>query len=370
MSTIRQFCTFDEIPLDKAAWTALVSAAQASTVFVSYTWVTEWWKNFGAHYQLFFLTVEEDGSIIAFAPLMRDSQGVIRFIADTNSDYLDFVVPRHRPDLVADVLRYLDGQKDQWSVLHLRNIPRSSPTLNTLSDQCGRLRLPVWNNYSEPAPYLAITGNSAFVDKLLSKYSIRRGERLLEQQGELRFAVIDSIPEATQYWPLFVNQHIERCKKDNRRSSFEDPAYLSFLKSLFESEDDFVNVHFSVLLLDEHPIAFHFGFVSDNCLLWYKPCFDIHVRKGSPGVALISNLIRYAVSHGLDELDFTIGREAFKDRLSDNVRLVDSVRIYRSRVRYQIEVSYWALRERLKIFWKKSGQIVRSSLLRLTAHQK
>ena len=102
------------------------------------------------------------------------------------------------------------------------------------------------------------------------------------------------------------------------------------------------------MFLDDRPIAYHFGFVSDKRLLWYKPSFDPSIRKGSPGVVLIRHLIGYARQHNLAELDFTIGAEPFKDRFSSGTRYVDTYRIHRSRLRFFADAGYWRTRAVLK----------------------
>jgi CelD/BcsL family acetyltransferase involved in cellulose biosynthesis len=127
---------------------------------------------------------------------------------------------------------------------------------------------------------------------------------------------------------------------------------MPFLKSLYESDPDGLNVHFCALFLDDRPIAFHFGFISRNRLLWYKPSFDIRVAKGSPGVTLACNLIRFAQENSLAELDFTIGDEPFKSRFCSEYRIVDEYRVHKSRLRYLADTGYTRLRRAAKALVK------------------
>ena len=205
-----------------------------------------------------------------------------------------------------------------------------------------------WNNYSVAAPYLKIDGNTDEVSALLGKYSIRRAERILRDQGTITFEIFTTDERAACFWEIFAQQHIARCHHNDRSSTFSDPRYVLFLKALFESDTEKSRVHFSGLFLDDVPIAFHFGFVSQTRLLWYKPSFDVAIQKGSPGVVLIQNLIRFAQEQSISELDFTIGDEPFKSRFCSQKRIINEYRLHKSRTSYIADSGYWRLRRLLK----------------------
>lgn len=348
MINIKIFHSMRDIPLKQADWDRLVQKSANVGVFSRHFWITNWWRFFGKEYELCFLTADDDGRIIAFAPLMIDKDGELRFIGDSNADYLDFVISRDRELVMQRFLEMLAGIQDKWRVMHLRNIPRSQSDDKTLITQARNANLYPWMNYAEVAPYLKISDNADVVASTIGKYSVRRSNRLLAQQGTIRFRNFTTAGEADEYWLSFRQQNMERCRQVGRHSSFSNPDYLPFLRSLFESDTDREHVLFSAVFMDDRPIAFHFGYISQKRLLWYKPSFDISIEKGSPGISLICHLIQYAQEHGLSELDFTIGDEAFKDRFCSGKRTVESFRIHRSFPRYAADAGHWWLREKVK----------------------
>jgi hypothetical protein len=91
---------------------------------------------------------------------------------------------------------------------------------------------------------------------------------------------------------------------------------------------------FSVVELDGEPLAFHFGFVYRGRLVWYKPSYNVSFAKYSPGLLLIRFLAEYALAEGIDELDFTIGNEAFKQRFTNAERINCDLVFFRRRIPY------------------------------------
>jgi len=344
----RVYKNIDDIPLTEESWDELVANTDAGGVFLQRFWIQTWWQYFGSSFELYFVAAEESGCVIGFVPLMIDETNTLRFIGDMNSDYLGFVVPPGRHDIVDGFLAFLFDARRDWDVAHLRNIPRESPDRHDFMSRCQKQGLFPWNNYSVLAPYLQIAQNDEAIDKLFSKYSFRRSEKHLARLGDVRLEVLSSEEQAQPFWEIFSQQHIDRCQRVGRESPFSDPSYLSFLKALFSADALNNRVHFSVLLIAERPAAFHFGFVSQNRLLWYKPSFDATITRGSPGVALISRLVRHAQMREIDELDFTIGEESFKNRFCSERRIVDTYRLHRSRWLYIRDIGYWRLRQRLK----------------------
>lgn len=348
MIDIRIHTSMSDMPLDKKAWDGLVQSAGNVSVFSQYFWVTNWWQFFGQGFELCLLTAEENGQIIAFAPLMIDDKQTLRFIGDTSADYLDFVITCHHGEVIRLFLQTLADIRGRWKVLHLRNIPRGDGNAKSILAQARDAGLYPWMNYAVAAPYLKLADNEDIVRSKVDKYSIRRSQRLLAELGDIRFVTFQRSDEAAEYWQAFAQQHVDRCRQVGRHSSFSNPDYLRFLQALFESDPEGSRVLFSAIFMGDKPIAFHFGFVSQGRLLWYKPSFDITVKPGSPGISLICHLIQYAKKQDLAELDFTIGEEAFKDRFSSDKRTVESFRIHRSFRTYAADAGYWWLRNKLR----------------------
>jgi CelD/BcsL family acetyltransferase involved in cellulose biosynthesis len=75
-------------------------------------------------------------------------------------------------------------------------------------------------------------------------------------------------------------------------------------------------VLFTTVSVEGRPAAYHYGFLSGEDLLWYKPSFEVELSAHSPGQALLYALVEWCVETGRAGLDFTRGDEAFKRRLA------------------------------------------------------
>lgn len=344
----RIYSDLTSIPLIPQQWDRLVKESGVGGVFLSHAWIHSWWKHFGHDHELLFVTAEKDDRIVAFAPLMVDSKKTVRFIGDLNGDYLGFVIPGQDELILTGFFNELRSVKSRWRVLHLRNIVREDESIRRLKGASSRCGLYLWNNYTSTAPYLPLRGNENAVNALWDKYSFRRSQKQLEAQGRLSFQVFKSESEAAEYWLLLAKQNLLRSKQRGIRSQFENSNYLSFLREIFASDPEGEHIHFSALFLNDKPVAMHFGIICWGRLMWYKASFDTSIEKGSPGVALIKNLVNWAQKMGLEEFDFTIGDEAFKDRFCSDARVVDEYRLYQSAFRYYVDQTYWRARKVVK----------------------
>ena len=134
--SFRVYDQLSDVPLDEESWDRLVEVADTGGVFLQSFWIRSWWQYFGHSYELFFVTAESDGKVLAFAPLMIDEARTLRFIGDLNADYLGFVIPPSRMDLLSGLLEFLGESRHLWNVVHLRNIPRETAETSSFVDIC------------------------------------------------------------------------------------------------------------------------------------------------------------------------------------------------------------------------------------------
>ena len=165
---------------------------------------------------------------------MIDETRTLRFIGDINSDYLGFAIPTGRAELLSGFLEFFNEFRHLWNVIHLRNLPRETTENSGLVGICKEKNLIPWNNFSVAAPYLRIEGNANELSTLLGKYSFRRADRILRDQGNVTFEVFTANERAACFWEAFAQQHLDRCCHLGRSSTFSDPKYVPFLRDLFD----------------------------------------------------------------------------------------------------------------------------------------
>ena len=242
------------------------------------------------------------------------------------TDYADVIVARGHARPRQAILEWIRAHASLWTQLELRNLPASSPMLALLADS-PKLPQPLVECAAE-AP-TRILGDAAADRAAINKRSLRRHVNGFLREGELRFVRLRDPVEIDLHCGRFFEQHVGRWEQTETPSLFRDPAQRRFYRALAQRLAATGALHFSVVLFDGRPIAYHFGFECNGVLTWYKPSFDATLAKRSPGEVLLRFLLEDACGRGLQELDFTVGSEAFKYRFANRVRRVYRVRAWR-----------------------------------------
>jgi len=331
----------DRWPQDPAAqsrlrdeWQALLQRA-AGSIFSSHDWLQAWWQTFGTDRELALLLVRDAAlQLQGIAPLMfvrgrslvRGRRLMLLGTDNTAADYADFIVADGQPAAHRAILDWIVAQRRRWTSLELLNLPEHSPTL-ALSSLPQDLQRP-FLQFAAEAP-ARVLGDADADRRMLAKKSLRRHVNGFSREGQLEYRRLTSATEIEAHLGLFFDQHRRRWAGTGNPSLFEDPAQRAFYRALAARLDPGQSLHFVVVLFDQRPIAYHFGFELDGVFTWYKPSFEPDLQQRSPGEVLIRFLLEDAVARGLREFDFTIGSEAFKFRFATVVRRVYRLRVYR-----------------------------------------
>ena len=95
---------------------------------------------------------------------------------------------------------------------------------------------------------------------------------------------------------------------------FEQPGTLAFYLELITRVLPLGLLHFSVLSIGGRDAAWHFGFMHDGILHWYKPTYARWAAHLSPGKLLLAELVRMGTAEQWKCIDFGGGREAYKEQ--------------------------------------------------------
>ncbi|HUP56243.1 MAG TPA: GNAT family N-acetyltransferase [Bdellovibrionota bacterium] len=342
---IRRITDWKDLEGRAEEWNRLVERSGAS-VFQTFEWHSAWWKVFGSSGELCVLLAESSKGLVGIAPLLRDGDW-LRFLGASNhaSDYLDLIVDPSEPEAGQALLEWIAGAP--WSKLDLFNLPETSPNLAGLTAFFRGRRLGVIEQRITDAPTRRL-GDREADQAALNKKSLKRHFNSFSKSGKLEFRVAETLEEIESWLEPFFDQHVGRRAATGDRSLFRDPREREFYREAARRLFPRGWLHFAVVLHDEKPIAFHYGFVFGRKFVWYKPSFDAALMKKSPGEVLLRFLLEHAIGRGLEEFDFTVGEEAFKYRFANLVRGNHRVRVYRSRIDHGVELARQALKRTLK----------------------
>jgi CelD/BcsL family acetyltransferase involved in cellulose biosynthesis len=323
----------------QAAWNDLVNRSPVSSVFQAFSWHLCWWRAFGGPYEPFVILAYADSQLIGIAPMMvtrrRGAMGRVQrelhFIGSINhaSDYCDFITDPDVPEALDALLEELCASSEEFHRIDLSHFPSHSPnqaqTLEYFKSRGMRTSFEV-----QAEALTRILGDGQADLKAANKSSLKRHTGFFQKSGDLRFHQCASEAEILGYLEQFFEQHRARWMRTDSPSQFLDPAQQAFYRELVREIFPKGWLRFDVVLFNETPLAFHFGFEYRRRFIWYKPTFDVQFASRSPGEVLIKFLLEDAIKKKLEEFDFTIGAESFKYRFANRTRYINRLIVFRS----------------------------------------
>lgn len=349
MSTLtetRLLTSISALGLTEEAWNALVSVSETNTIFQTYQWMLSWEKVFGGQCEPWYFSVADPSGMVGVAPLMVKpglmGERIVRFLGDGKADYCDFLIKGEKQPALEAICQALFAAREQWDVIELNNIPGESSTAAIVQSICQSAGFRVLQRDLYPSPTLLIKGHEEEAQAIFNKAGLRRRQNYFQRSGRLTYkhltgTVVLSCLEG------FFDQHIARWADSASPSLFLNERNRDFFRELATTMGEKGWLLLSIVELNGQPLAIHYGFDYNRKVLWYKPSFDRAHAKHSPGLVLLRNLIGYAIEHGRDEFDFTIGDEPFKSRFTNRTRTTVKLQIFRDPARYFLALSKYAL---------------------------
>lgn len=159
---------------------------------------------------------------------------------------------------------------------------------------------------------------------------IRRQMRRLGEMGTLRFVEYASekdIPEGL--FEQFMDAHRQRWP-----NAYKAPL---FHERLVEACSLNAPIHFSAMMLDETPIAWHLGFEFQGVYYYYMPAGNPDFQKQSPVKIHLYYLILRAIGKKYVLYDHLRGDETYKSGWSDGLQYVNNRIIHSGRISSMIK---------------------------------
>ncbi len=101
---IEEIRTFSKLRSIQTEWNNILRGSGEDEIFLTQPWLMSWWRTYGEGRGMMVLTVEEDGELIGYAPLMITSRGTVlpwrkvEFIGSGPSDRSGIVAKNGGPD--------------------------------------------------------------------------------------------------------------------------------------------------------------------------------------------------------------------------------------------------------------------------------
>ncbi len=344
-------------------WNKVLEASEEPSIFLSYEWLSNWWRVSGKENRILTLIAKEGGEIIGLAPLMITRKNALflwaktlEFAAAPVSDYQDFIIVRNGREVIQAFIRTLFEHSRLWNYFYIRSIREDSKNLNLLREILSERRLAFRLDEYSRAYFLPLKGSWEEQYKALkrnAKSDVRRRINRLEREGALSYFSIRSKEDIDRFLPVLFDQPTKRwMEKYGVRSRFYDERFEGFIRNIVETARVKGFLDFTGLRLDDNVIALHIGLSHHFKYYYFIPTFDLAYRDFSPGKVLIYHMLKTQSENRVTEFDFLRGEEDYKSGWSEQYREL-----------FRLYASSNTAKGRLILFWMASARPFLKKLL-------
>jgi len=343
---VRVIDRYEDWQAMRGPWNAILGKSRTASPFLTFEWLSNWWRAFGAGKKLFILAVLDsvDGPPVAFAPLMVTRASgfrVLEFIGTGPSDCLDFIVDGGREGAVDAIIATLRERNQDWDLVWLQDIPDGGNALALLATGKGPDDWRGFRRRTTASPYLTIRSTwDAFVTAKGHHFSrnMRQKERRFVRHNlvfevhffsahpdESVFAALSEIGQKS--WKGSAGLVIPGRKS---QALFDIPVLRSF------AERGWLNIWLGIV--NGRPAAYILNFDFRDKIWIYNTAYDRAIAGYSPGAVLMARALEDAFRRGKKEADFLRGDEPYKRLWASEKRDVFQVVLknpgFRSRCAY------------------------------------
>jgi CelD/BcsL family acetyltransferase involved in cellulose biosynthesis len=346
---------YQEIPDDTELlrqWNAVALQTERPQVFYTCEWALAMQSAYRAELKPLLLLGYEADKLVGVASLATDLTGKnIGFLAATTADYCDFLAaPQLYEQFVDAVLAEL--QKNSFASLALANLPADSKASGALLRQSKKHGFHVFTRSAYLCAQVELGSREKrqeLKDALMGKKKLRRYLREMQREGPVTFTHLQSWEQIQAALPAFADAHVARFHATGRASSLATPQRRFFVEDLARRFDGARVVTLSLLKIQDHPVAWNFGFQFQGSWFWYQPTFDSRHEENSPGHCLLSRIVVEACDmDGMNVVDLGLGAEGYKERFGNNTRQTLHVTVTASWSRHLREVVRYQASSALK----------------------
>lgn len=322
----------DPSSFDDSGWRELLSADPQGHIFATPQWNRMWWEEFGAGKDLVVLSVVRGGALTAIVPLyrkVREGRRVLRFIGGIGlTDYLGPICSSEARGEVADALvAWLAAGELGWDEFDAHNMPVPFGFAEFLVERADAAGLRWSLEQEETAAVVALPGSwDAYLAGLGSKqrHELRRKRRRLAREhpdATLRRADPDSLEVDLK---TFVELHRGA---EGAKARFMRPEIEAFFERIARAFSETGWLRLELLEVGGEALAATFGFVLNGTYYLYNSAFEPEARALSPGLVLVSELVKASIEEGLGAFDLLRGPERYKYQLGAEAVPLNNVRI-------------------------------------------
>lgn len=301
-------------------WNKLVENLDNPQLFYSWKWVKTYLEEVDVEFRnnLAIVVGYEKKDINIIIPFINQNK-TLRFITNKTVDYNTLLIDKYVNKYIAldKALEFLISKVD-FKKIELSNFRAESELyiLQDIINQNNKLKIIIQDSVMAPA--LILKDKNTKMKKKAIKDIIRR-EKKLSELGTVHIKVGAEFNK--EVWDKLKEFHCNRWP----HSIFKNDKYLNFYEKYMK--ENWENVEFSYIELNQQPIAIHFGFKDENKVYYYIPAYDEQYTNYGVGAILLNSIIEHYSEK--KEFDFLRGNEPYKFNWTDKIEMNFEVYIFK-----------------------------------------
>ena len=324
---VEEVTTFEGFRSLEPVWNGLLGRSDTDVPFLTFEWLTAWWKSFGAGRELFILLVKDGGDIVAIAPLMKVKKTwrrvpvkAVSFMANEHS-YRSGIITASQDAKAAELIlnRVLESSCD---LACLDLVVKGSAAHAAIQRVLSRGKIPHVELGSDVSPYISLSGTwEDYLKRRSRNYrsKINLVTNQLKRSGQYGIAryTVSGVPDALDKL-LSISKMTWKYREGTAIASRPESADFYRLLAAVAASKGWLNIN--ILEVRNTPVAFIYNLVYKGKAFFMKTGFDERYRSLSSGDFLNHQAIRECFERNLVEYDLLGDVEPYKLKLASACR--------------------------------------------------
>jgi len=356
----------DFLALEKA-WNQTLEKSPSDTVFLTHEWFRCWWQAYGGENRLFILLVEDEGEIIAVAPLMISKERYrgfpvkrVGFIENNNSPKSDFIILAKDKECLSLIVNYLRKNKNLWDILFLNNIPRESRTTDILPQLFVEKGILFGIRDGTSSPYITINSDwQNYYSKRSKKFRevLNNKANRLKKLGTITVQEFNNRNEDLMAKVFEIGRRSWKEKEKIAISSTKENRKFFSQLSKIASQKGWLSIW--LLNLNGQSIAFEYHLKYKRKVYALRAAYMEEYQEASPGSVLDKHIIEHLFRGDFTGYDLGPGVVFYKMRWTSEVRDCLQFAIFNSSIYpkmiYHLEFRVMSFLKKVEIIRKIRG---------------
>lgn len=306
-------------------WNALAAGTERAQFFQTYDWFASYWRHYGNDQQLHLLLVRDEQKLIGIVPLVirteRRQVGRLNVLTYPLDDWGSFYHPVSTDNqrTITAAVDYLRQNQKRWEILSWRWCdPHQAATISTAMNDAG---MRTFGSVRETSALIDLPSDwDAYLSSRGSKFrnNVKRWTRRVNELGTLRYEKYrpTASDNTSPRWDLYDS--CEALAAKSWQGSSESGTTLShqdirpFLRNVHEVAAKAGGLDLNLLYLNEHPVAFEYGYWYCGYKYSLRFGYDDKLCKAGVGNLMWLETIKASIERGDHTFDMGPGSLDYK----------------------------------------------------------